>query len=145
MTPSDYDRRKQALDEQLRLGIELLRSGYQIQLRALELMRWSDSAAPLPLPETADPASSPPSTGKRQRSAWSTRGALYDHVLEALGQLPEEVTKNDILRALGFSPERSSLHRVIEELVSEGALEVKSPGKGRIPSVYRQRPASSED
>ena len=145
MTPSDYERRKHALDEQLRRGIELLRSGYQIQLRALELMRWSDSAAPLPLPETADSASSPPSTGKRQRFAWSGRGELSERVREALAQLPEEVTKNDIVRALGFSPERSSLHRVIEELVSEGVLEVKSPGKGRLPSVYRQRPAISED
>lgn len=144
MTPSDYERRKHALDEQLRLGIELLRSGYQIQLRALELMRWSDGAASLPLPESADPSSSPPSTGKRQRSAWSGRGELCERVREALAQLPEEVTKNDILRALGFSPERSSLHRAIEELISEGALELKSPGKGRIPSVYRQSPASSE-
>lgn len=144
MTPSDYERRKHALDEQLRIGLELLQSAYQIQLRALELMRWSDSAAPLPLPETADPASSPPSNGKRQRFAWSGRGELCERVREALGQLPEEVTKNDIVRALGFSPERSSLHRVIEELISEGALELKSPGKGRLPSVYRQLPAPSE-
>jgi hypothetical protein len=144
MIPSDYERRKHTLDEQLRLGIELLQSVYQIQLRALEMMRWSNSAAPLPLPKAADPASSPPSTGKRRRFAWSGRGELCERVREALGQLPEEVTKNDILGALGFSPERSSLHRVIEELVSEGALELKSPGKGRLPSIYRQRPAPSE-
>jgi len=56
MHPTDYDRRKHALDEQLRLGIELLQSAYQVQLRALELMRWSDSAAPLPGSETAGPA-----------------------------------------------------------------------------------------
>ena len=140
MHPTDYDRRKHALDEQLRLGIELLQSAYQVQLRALELMRWSDSAAPHPVPKTAGPASA----GKRQRFAWSVRGALYERVLEALGQLSEEVTKSDIVRALGFSPERSSLHRVIAELVSEKVLELKSPGKGRLPSVYRQRPASSE-
>jgi hypothetical protein len=136
MTPSDYERRKHALDEQLRLGIELLQSAYQIQLRALELMRWSESD-PSPFP-------SAPPAAKRQRFAWSAPGELYERVREALGRLPAEITKNDILGALGFSPERSSLHRVIEELVSEGALEVKSPGKGRIPSVYRQRPAPAE-
>lgn len=41
-------------------------------------------------------------------------------------------------RALGFTPERSSLHRVLEELIQHGILRLHSRGSGRTPNVYRK-------
>ena len=62
MTPSEFEQRKRALEEQLRSGIEILQKSFQIQLRALELMRWSEGTA-------GDlPDGSPDKEPRRQRS-----------------------------------------------------------------------------
>jgi len=99
MTPSEFEHRKRALEEQLRAGIEMLQKSYQIQLRALELVRWSEGTA-------GDlPDGSPEREPLRRRSDWSEPGVLLSRVERALGQLPDEVTKNDVIRVLGFTPE----------------------------------------
>ena len=56
--------------------------------------------------------------------------------------MPQEFDKNDVCHALGYTPNRASLHRVFQDMVHEGALEVKEPGTGRLPTVYRKLPAS---
>ena len=38
MTPEQYEQRKRRLEEQLRAGIQLLESAYQVQIRALDLV-----------------------------------------------------------------------------------------------------------
>jgi hypothetical protein len=134
MTPGEFEQKKRALEEQLRSGIEMLQRSFQIQLRALELVRWSEG------PAGDLPDGSPEREPLRRRSEWSEPGVLLSRVEEALGQLPDEVTKNDVIRVLGFTPERSSLHRAITKLERRGILALQTRGDGRLPSVYRKLP-----
>jgi hypothetical protein len=137
MTPAEYERRKQALEEQLRASIQLLQQGYQAQLRALEIERAS-SEEPAAEPEVrgdGEPAIPAP---VRRRPAPSPPGGLGGAVRQAVAQLPAEFTKEDIIRLLGFTPERSSLHRVLDELLTEQTIRIQRRGSGRSPNVYRK-------
>jgi hypothetical protein len=66
-------------------------------------------------------------------------GSLYDEVLSVLAELPEEFDKNDVLRLLGYTPNRISLFRVLQTLGFEGRIEIKSHGAGRTTSVFRKK------
>jgi len=55
-----------------------------------------------------------------------------------LDQVPPKFNKNDVCRALGQTPQRASLHRVLQELIFDGTLEVEYSGIGRRPTVYRK-------
>ena len=131
MEHNDFEQHKRALDDQLRAAIDLLKAGHSAQMRELEA-RWQTSeagaAAPEPSPEPAEPAQ------VRQPA-----GSLYEEVLSALPQLPEEFDKNDVLRVLGYSPNRVSLFRVLQTLGQEGWIENKTFGAGRTVSVYRKK------
>lgn len=139
MTREEYEQRKLRLAEQLREGVALLEEGYQRQLRALELIWMSDSsgdaASPRQRPIAAAAPASPPGKPPRHRLA---PGQLREDVETALGQVPEVFDRNDLLRALGYEPERSSLHRVLERLLNEGVLVLDSYGAGKIPAKYRK-------
>ena len=140
MKHNEYEQRKRILDEQLRVALDLVHAGHRAQLQMLELL-WrtsggeeeaSQAAEPseaTPLPESQETAPPPP---KQRRAA----GELYEDVLEAFPQLPEDFTKHDIHRCLGYEPDRVSLFRVLGTLEREGRIEVKSPRVGRQPAVY---------
>jgi hypothetical protein len=137
MTPAEYERRKQALEEQLRASIQFLQKGYEAQLRALESERASseEPAAAAAPREDGEPASPAP---VRRRASLSPPGGLGGAVRQAVAQLPAEFTKEDIIRLLGFTPERSSLHRVLDELLTEQTIRIQRRGSGRSPNVYRK-------
>jgi len=148
MTHDEYEQKKRALEEQLRAAIEIVQRSHQVQLRALELVRWSESGEvgalrPGAAPSAASGAfSAPPSAAaSKPASPPATRrapGELDAQVRGALEKLPEELTKHDVIRALGFSPDRGSLHRILTGLILEGVLTVRKEGSGRLPSVYRK-------
>jgi hypothetical protein len=56
-----------------------------------------------------------------------------------LAELPEEFDKNDVLRVLGYSPNRISLFRVLQTLGFEGRIEMKTHGAGRTTNVFRKK------
>jgi DNA-binding PadR family transcriptional regulator len=58
--------------------------------------------------------------------------------VDLLPQLPERFDKNDVQRALGFTPSRSTLFRALEELQMEGVIAVETAGSGRTPSKFRK-------
>ena len=60
-------------------------------------------------------------------------------MVEVLPQLPEDFTKHDVLRCLGYSPDRASLFRVLNTLEREGVLEMKERGTGKIPTIYLKK------
>ena len=138
MRRDDYLQRKRALDERLRAGIELLEAAHRTEVRALEAL-WAAQGEPESADSTATPAGpdAPARPGAR-RDAW----VLHDEVVEALSRVPQEFDKNDVCRAIGHTPNRASLHRIFQEMVYEGALEVKETGSGRLPTVYRKLYAS---
>jgi hypothetical protein len=132
--------RKRELDERLRAGIELLEAAHRAEVRALETLWVSygepespDGVAALPVPE----APAPPVVPTRRPSVRREAGTLYEEVLAALDQVPQEFDKNDVCRAIGHTPQRASLHRVLQELIFNGTLEVEFSGLGRRPTVYR--------
>jgi hypothetical protein len=143
MKRNEYEQRKRILDEQLRTALDLVHAGHRAQLQVLDLLwrtsggeaeaaRASEPPEASPLLEAA-PSSSPPP--KQRRAAHS----LYFDVVEALPQLPEDFTKNDVIRSLGYSPDRASLFRVLDTLEREGALEMKERGAGKIPTTYLKK------
>lgn len=143
MQRHEYEQRKRILNEQLRLALDLVHAGHRAQVQVLEML-WQTSGGeeldtskafndPAFLPEALPPSPIPLPKPRRQA------GELYDEVLEALAQLPEEFTKNDIHRCLGYAPDRASLYRILNMLQREGRLVAKLRGTGGIPSVYRKR------
>ena len=141
MKRNEYEQRKRILDEQLRTALDLVHAGHRAQLQMLEML-WRTSegeaagapeAPPLPKPlEAALPSSPPP---KQRRAAHQ----LYFDVVATLPQLPEDFTKNDVIRCLGCSPDRASLFRILETLQKEGAVELKSLGGGKKATIYSKK------
>jgi hypothetical protein len=68
-------------------------------------------------------------------------GELDDEVEAALRTLPEEFDRNDLCRALGYEPERTSLYRILQDFKKAGRLTEKQRGSGRVPTVYRKTAA----
>ena len=137
MTREEYEQRKLRLAEQLREGVALLEQGYQRQLRALELIWLADSNGDA-VPPGQEPIAAAAPAGlpvKRTRQRLAP-GRLLEDIQTALTQLPEVFDRNDLLRALGYEPERSSLHRALASLVKEGVLVINSYGAGKIPARY---------
>jgi hypothetical protein len=133
MTHNEFEQHKWLLDDQLRASMDLLKAGHGARMRELEA-RWQASEAGAAATEpTADPEPAAPPPVRQPA------GTLYEEVLSTLPQLAEEFDKNDVLRVLGYSPNRISLFRVLQTLVIEGRIEMKIHGAGRTTSVYRKK------
>ena len=148
MDEREYERRKQDLESQLEAGIELLRAGARVQRTALDLV-WTASPSnpragvlPFEIPLAHCPAPPPPppppSPPPERRKRWGA-GQLHAAVEAALQKVPEEFDRTDLIQALGFSPGRGSLYRLLEDLCLAGALERLQSGRGQNPSRYRKR------
>jgi len=141
MKHNEFLQRKRELDERLRAGIELLEAAHRTEVRALETLRVSygepespDELAAPPVPEAPAPPVAPAPLPRVRREA----GMLYEEVLEALDQVPQEFDKNDVCRAIGHVPHRASLHRVLQELIFNRTLDVVIFSVGRRTTVYRK-------
>ena len=145
MTREEYEERRRRLDAELRAGIELLEQGHRAQVRALDLV-WStqgDHPLSAPAPQWAAPPSQPavppaPPPKRRRRDPREIANA----VAAILDELPPVFTKDDICRALGETPDRRTLHRVLRNLQQNGTVALESFGQGRTPSSYRRLPRS---
>lgn len=141
MTRAEYEQKKQDLELRHRIAIQLLKQGYESQLRALE-SEWAQSAEAPPEPDLhrSDEASTPvaKTLPVRQPSSAYLAGGLLESVRHALEQLPAEFKKEDIVRLLGFKPERSSLHRAMDALLAERKIRIHIRGAGRVPNIYRK-------
>ena len=142
MRRDEYEQRKQRLETQLQEGIALLESAHRQQIRALELV-WMTTAeedlalgaTPAAAPaavrsEPAAPAPEPPS----RRTPWE----IIQDLAVALPKVPEVFDRNLLHEALGYAPDRGSLHRILRQLVGNGNLTVERPGRGRVPTTYRK-------
>lgn len=157
MRHGEYERRRRALETQLREDLELLRAGYQAKLRALETL-WLTS------PEDSLPAASEPprlKAGETLRlsetlSANETetlsetlpepaaparrRGQVLEDLLERFDELPEIFDQRDIVRLLGYTAPRATLYRAIGELLSANRIAMEEAASGPIPTRYRKLP-----
>jgi hypothetical protein len=146
MKRNEYEQRKRILDEQLRTALDLVHAGHRAQLQMLELL-WRTSGGEAEATQAAEPPEAPSLSAASEATLPSSppprprrlAGELYDDVLEAFPQLPEDFTKHDVHRCLGYEPDRVSLFRVLGTLEREGRIEVKSPRVGRQPAVYLKK------
>jgi hypothetical protein len=148
MTHNEFEQRKRALEEQLQAAIQIVQESYRVQLRALELVRWSASSAPEGPPPMESLAVLRPAAARRLLlpegapeplpAPRSAPGELFDLVVEALDKLPDTLTRDDVSRVLGFRPHRSTLYRTLDDLRLNGYLELETRGEGRAPNVYRK-------
>jgi hypothetical protein len=133
MTREEYDEHRRKLDDQLRVGVELLQAAHAAQVQALEVVWVGSSGGVRVADQAAELKPAPPQKAPR-RHAYE----MDDEVLEVLPQLPEVFTARDVCRLLGYKPHRASLHRVLRGLVFERELAVDKLGSGRQPMTYRK-------
>jgi DNA-binding PadR family transcriptional regulator len=60
-------------------------------------------------------------------------------------RLPERFAFSDVCQALGYTPDRGSLYRALQELKDLGYIAVHSSGAGTQPTRYRQLVARNEE
>lgn len=150
----EYEERKRALEEQLHADLELVRAGHQARVRALEAL-WLASPLEEELPAAGETAAVPPPPANETRSSGTQapsetqapppvrvfeRGEVLEEVEEALARLPEVFAKPDLVRALGYAPPRATLHRAVQQLLSDRKIVIESFSMGRQPTVYRKVP-----
>ncbi|HEX6899771.1 MAG TPA: hypothetical protein VF789_08660 [Thermoanaerobaculia bacterium] len=152
MTRDEYERHLRRLEEQLRVGMELLQASYRHQVGAVELIWKMTNGEGVPIPSLpaeaatvsrAETAVRPPAAPARnpRRGAW----ALYNDIVEALPRVPEVFDIRHLREVLGHSPHRGSLHRALQELEEEGFLKVEVRGRGKVPTSYRKTDLEPED
>jgi len=148
MTHDEYEQRKRRLEEELRAGVELLETAYRHQLRALNLV-WAalgGEGVEIPPPVVALTAAAPPPAApalpappvappaRTRQGPWE----FYDDVVGALAKVPEIFDRNDICRAIGYEPDRGSLHRTFQSLKQKRVIVVDQKGSGKLATNYRK-------
>lgn len=161
MRHSEYEKRRNALEKQYDEDRELLRAAHEAKLRSLETL-WLASppteaaVTPEQVPSEEgdllreEPVQESPAAHETQaRSETQTpnetqeevrlpRGGLRDAIESTLPRLPEIFDRQELERALGFTPRRSSLVRILKDLWSEKTLEIVEYSEGRRPTKYRK-------
>ena len=141
MTRGDYESQKRRLAEQHRSLVEMVDAAYQTQLRALDMV-WrmmSGEGAPdslsAPSPPAAPPSPAEPAPPPRRRLG---PGELRNDIVESWYKLPDILIHSDVCQAIGYEPDRGSVHRALQKLKDEGYLAVHSHGTGTQPTRYRK-------
>jgi hypothetical protein len=138
MTREDYEAQKRRLAEQHRSLVEMVDAAYQTQLRALDIV-WrmlSGEGTPEPRPAPPPPAvPAAPAPPKRRRLR---AGELKNDIAAVFYRLPDPFIFSDVYQAIGYAPDRGSLHRALQELKDEGHLDLHTRGTGTQPARYRK-------
>jgi hypothetical protein len=153
----DYQRFRQRLEEQLRADMELLYEGYRAKLRAYETVARLNGELdvepwpPLDLAPSLAPAAGPArlSSGSPQPAAPAPRVTppapprrkayeLFDAITGAFAALPEIFDKRDLVRVLGYTPRRSTLHGSLQHFIDDGVIVIEEYGIGTQPTRYRK-------
>jgi len=133
MTREEYERRRRRIEEETRTAVELVEAGGRVQLRALELV-WMASGE-----DSSDaPFLPPPETVSARPAARRSVAEIEGDVRTALGRCPETFERRDIIDALGYEPDRSTLYRVLRDLAREGTLTVSILGAGQRGTRYQR-------
>lgn len=142
MTRTEYEARRRRLDEELRIAMELLKAGHQAQVQMLDLLWKTAGEETSPAPGPA-PAARPPAPLPEPRPRRRGAGELINQVAALLPRLPEVFTKDDVEKAMGEPPDRTSFLRVMRQLETAGWLRTEELGHGRYPTSYRRLVAAA--
>lgn len=130
MRRSEYEQRRRALEEIYEADLEMIRSAHEARLRSLEALWGSD-----PEEDPAEnPAPAPPVAPPR-----IIRPPLAQALDDAFAELPEVFDKNDVIRALGWAPDRAALFRALDDLIHQRRIVVQRFGAGRVTTTYRKK------
>ena len=149
MDTQEYERRRRALESQLQADLALVQAGHQARLRALEQLWLSSSGdgtaaaeAPTepPLSETAASETIASETADPTPLRSHRRGDTLNDLRAALPHLPEIFEREDIYRALGYTPARATLYRALWALEREGELAFARYSNGGVRAQYRKLP-----
>lgn len=134
MTDPEYEQLKKHLEEQRRIGIDLVERAYEAQMRALEMIRTlQGGAGPVALP-----AQAPPTAQERPRHRTATE--VTSEIVKIYGSLPERFSRREICQALGYEPDRGVLYKALQELVELNYTVIETKGKGQTATVFRKTP-----
>jgi len=149
MPQDDYERYRKRLETQFHADIGMLYDAFHAKLRAYQTMVRSRSGdldldlAPQPPagPSVPAPAPAAPVPPESPSEIWTqpTVAAME----EILPRLPEEFDKQDVIRALGYAPRRSTLYGALQELRWKKLIEVVRERSGKRGSRYRKVAAAS--
>ncbi|HEX5719274.1 MAG TPA: hypothetical protein VF179_24140 [Thermoanaerobaculia bacterium] len=138
MTPEEYEERRRAFEEQHRADVALMNAAHEARIRSLDRLRQEalDGGRPAaaPEPSRAPVQPSPPPASKPM----SPRYSVTNDLEEALPQLPQVFNRQDILRALGYEPARTTLFRALNQLQKEGAIAIETYSEGGTMVRYRK-------
>lgn len=155
MNSHEYETRRRALDEELEAGLELLRAAHRAKVRAIDYV-WMTSpenrnllppgAVPSPVGEVSPPAARPvePTSAAPPRRRWRTVD-LQTAIEDALDTLPEVFDRNDLAKALGSTPDRTTVYRILQDMTYEGVLAIEERGGGRTATRYRRLEPAEEE
>lgn len=136
MDRNEYERRRRAIEEIYRNDLDLVRAAHEARVRSLEAL-WA-SLAPQPAPDaTAPPAPSPAPANAPAAVPQPRPPDLREALEEVFPQLPDVFEKKDVIAALGWTPSRAGLYRVLLDLAIAGRLKI-TPSGGRHPSQYQK-------
>jgi hypothetical protein len=134
MTDPEYEQLKKHLEEQRRIGIDLVERAYEAQVRALEMVRTlQGGTGPMALP-----AQAPPPGPERPRHRTATE--VTSDIVKIYGSLPERFSRREICEALGYEPDRGVLYKALQELVKLNYTVVETKGQGQIATIYHKTP-----
>jgi hypothetical protein len=144
MTREDYEAQKRRLAEQHRSLMEMVDAAYQTQLRALDMVwrMFSGEGTPEPLPPPAAPAAAAEPAAPRRRRLGA--GELVNDIARSWYKLPDVFIFSDVYQAIGYEPDRGSLHRTLQNLIEKGELALHARGTGTQPSRYRKLVGAKE-
>lgn len=154
MQPEEYERRRRVLEAQLQADLELVQAGHEAKLRALEALRHaaaSETITPVPsvggdprqvvAPKTSParlasppPAPAPPPPPPPRRPDNDALFSLQD----VLPGLPAVFDRNDVIRALGYTPSRTTLGRAISRLLVEEKIRIAQYSEGGKRTKYKK-------
>lgn len=143
MTRDDYETQKRRLAEQHRSLTEMVDAAYQTQLRALDIV-WRMLSGEGALESPAPPSPAAPSEPAPPRRGRLRAGELKNDIVAAFDRLPDLFIFSDVYQAIGYAPDRGSLHRALQDLKEEGHLALHSRGTGTQPTRYRKLARAKE-
>jgi hypothetical protein len=135
MTEPEYEQLKKHLEEQRRIGLELVERAYEAQMRALEMIRTlQGGSGPVAL-ATAVPPPAP------EQSRHKKASDLLADLQEVFPGLPERFSRRDVCAALGYEPDRGALYKLLQAIGAKGKdFVIETVGKGQTATIYRKMP-----
>ncbi len=163
MDDDEQERWRQHLEEELEAAFDQVRAGFRAQMRVLGQIRVAArrreesrpepvpvSALDVPLPRgEAPPSPTPPAQAPPAEAAPAHKrrrpGEVFQQMIAALDELPEEFSGTDLLARLDPKPRSATYHQNLGNLEAAGYIERVHSETGGYTGRYRQIEPEDEE